>query len=50
MAFSLIALQAAPAMEDAMVERRTPHDLGRIGQLADEPLACFPDLVRFRQG
>jgi hypothetical protein len=44
MTFSPTALLATLAMEDPTIQQRTPHDLGRIGQLAEELLACLADL------
>jgi hypothetical protein len=48
-AFSPAALQATLAMEDPAIQQRTPHDLGRIGQFAEELLACFSNLIFVHQ-
>jgi len=49
MAFSPSALQATLAMENAAIQQRTPHNLGRIGQFSEELLACLPNLVFVHQ-
>jgi hypothetical protein len=48
-AFSPLALEAALAMEDPSVQQGTPHDLSRIGQLADELPTRFADLIPLHQ-
>jgi hypothetical protein len=47
MAFSPTALEATLTMEDPTVKQGTPHDLRRIGQLADEPLTRLQNLLVF---
>jgi hypothetical protein len=48
-AFSPTALLATLAMEDPAIQQRTPQDLGRIGQFAEELLACLANLVFVHQ-
>jgi hypothetical protein len=48
-AFSPAALQATPAMEDPAIQQRTPQDLGRIGQFAEELLPRLANLVFVHQ-
>jgi hypothetical protein len=48
-AFSPAALQATPAMEDPAIQQRTPQDLGRIGQLAEDLLPRLANLVFVHQ-
>jgi len=48
-AFSPAALQATPAMEDPAIQQRTSHDLGQIGQFAEELLSRLANLAFVHQ-
>jgi hypothetical protein len=47
--FSPTALQATPPMEDPAIQQRTPQDLCRIGQFAEELLPRLANLVFVHQ-